>query len=83
MDELRGIINLQIPIPFKGQLTVFRMGLFRTAHVLAGRGGGGKKAPIPKICQTYPTMMKLETVIPYLKKTQKIYESRDIPLEFC
>ena len=79
MDELRGIINLQIPIPFKGQLTVFRMGLFRTAHVC----GGGKKALLPKIYQTYPTMMKLETVIPYLKKTQKIYESRDIPLEFC
>ena len=29
---------------------------------------------------TYPTMMKLGTVIPYLKKIQKIYESRDTPL---
>ena len=26
---------------------------------------------------TYPTMMKLGTVIPYLEKIQKIYESRD------
>ena len=33
--------------------------------------GGGKKAPLPKICHIYPTMMKLGTVIPYLKKIQK------------
>ena len=46
-------------------------------------GGGGKKDPLPKICHTYPTMIKLGTVIPYLKKIQKIYESRDTPLEFC
>ena len=46
-------------------------------------GGGGKKALFPKICHTYPTMMKLGTVIPYPKKIQKIYESRDTPLEFC
>ena len=46
-------------------------------------GGGGKKAPLPKICHTYPAMMKLGTVIPYPKKIQKIYESRDTPLEFC
>ena len=46
-------------------------------------GGGCKKASLPKICHTYPTMIKLGTVIPYLKKIQKIYESRDTPLEFC
>ena len=28
-------------------------------------------------------MMKLGTVIPYLKKIQKTYESRDTPREFC
>ena len=32
---------------------------------------------------TYPTMMKLGTVISYLTKIQKIYESRDTPPEFC
>ena len=37
----------------------------------------------PKICHTYPAMMKLGTVIPYLKKIQKIYESRDTPSNFC
>ena len=38
---------------------------------------------LPKICHTYPAMMKLGTVIPYLKKIKKIYESRETPLEFC
>ena len=37
-------------------LTLFRMGFFGAAH---GYGGGGKKAPLPKICHTYPTIMKL------------------------
>ena len=46
-------------------------------------GGGQKAPPLPKICHTYPTMMKLGAVIPYPKKIQKIYESRDTPLEFC
>ena len=46
-------------------------------------GGWTKKASLPKICHTYPTMMKPSTVIPYLKKIQKIYQSRDTPPEFC
>ena len=36
--------------------------------------GGGKKASLPKICHTYPTMMKVVTFIPYLKKIQKTYK---------
>ena len=63
-------------------LTLLRMGFFGAAHGWGG-GGGGKKATLPKICHTYPTMMKLGKVIPYAKKIQKIYESRDIPFEFC
>ena len=31
-------------------------------------GGGGEKVSLPKTCHTYPTMMKLGTGIPYLKK---------------
>ena len=31
----------------------------------------GQKAPLPKICHTYPTMIKLDTAISYLKKIQK------------
>ena len=38
---------------------------------------------LPKICPLYPAIMKLGTVIPYLKKIQKIYESHDAPLDFC
>ena len=59
-------------------LILFRMGIFGAAQ-----GWGSKKSPLPKICSTYPKMMKLGTVIPYLKKIQKIYESRDTPPEFC
>ena len=59
-----------------------RMGLFGANHRWGwgggeggwGGGGGLQKGPLPKICHTNPTKMKLETVIPYLKKTQKIYE---------
>ena len=40
------------------------MGLFGAAH---GWGGG-----LSKICHTYPIMMKLGTVIPYLSEIQKL-----------
>ena len=46
-------------------------------------GGGPFWLPLPKICHTHPAMMKLGTVILYLRKTEKIYKSRDTPLEFC
>ena len=54
-------------------------GLFRGCS----RMEEGGRPPVHKICHTYATMMKLGTVIPYLKKVKKIYESRDTPLEFC
>ena len=47
------------------------MGFFGAAHGRSVRGG------------LYPTMMKLGTVIPYLRKTQEIYKSHDTSLEFC
>ena len=44
------------------------MGLFGAAH---GWGGGGVKMfPFSKICHTYPTVMKLDTAIPCLKKIE-------------
>ena len=43
--------------------------------------GGPKRSLLLKICHTYPTMMKLGTVIPYLKKIQKTHKSHDTPLE--
>ena len=60
---------------------LFRMGFFGAAH-----GWGAVKAPLPKICHTYPTVMKLGTVIPYPKKIQKKKkknESYETPFEFC
>ena len=56
------------------------MGFFGAAH---GWWGAKKVPPLLKICHTYPTMMKLGTVISYLKKIQEIYKSRDTFLEFC
>ena len=61
-------------------LTLFRTGFFEASHGLGGGGGGAKS--LTKICHTYPTMMKLGTVIPYLIKTKKIYKSRGTSLEF-
>ena len=63
-------------------LILFRMGFFGAAHGWGG-GGSAKRFPLPKICHIYPTMIKLDTVIPYLKKIQKMFESRDTLLEFC
>ena len=55
--------------PFRGSLRV--------------RGeGAAKRPPFHKICHTYPTMMKLGELIPYLKKIQKIYKLLDTPFEF-
>ena len=46
------------------------MKLFGTTRGMEG-GGGAKRALPPNICHTYPTVMKLGTVILYLKKTKK------------
>ena len=60
-------------------IQALRIGLFGAAHGWER----DKKAPLPIICHIYPTMIKRGTVTPYLKKIQKIYESRDTPLAFC
>ena len=44
---------------------------------------GSKKTPFLKSATPYLTMMKLDTVVPYLKKINKIFKSRDIPHELC
>ena len=46
-------------------------------------GGGAFWPALPKIRHTFPTMMKLSTIIPYLRKIQKMYKSRDTSLGFC
>ena len=61
------------------QLNLFMMGFFGAAH----RWGVGAKSPPSLKSAIHPTMMKLGTVILYLKKILKIYESHDTLLEFC
>ena len=67
------------------QLSLFRMGVFQTVHESGGQkiGVRGQKGNPSLKPDTYPTMMKLATVILYLKKIQKIYKSCDTLLEFC
>ena len=55
-------------------LSLFRVDLFEAAH----GWGGTKKPPSLKICHTNPTMMKLGTVIPYLRRS-KIYINHVTP----
>ena len=57
---------------------------FRGCSCMRSWDGVGQKGPFPKICHTYPQLMKLGTVILYLKKIKKkIYELRDANLTFC
>ena len=62
LKGLRRLAHLSYNAAFS--LTLFRMGFSGAAH----GWGGAKRLPLPKICHTCPTMMKLGTVIPYLKK---------------
>ena len=54
------------------------MVFFGAAH----EWGGALWLPLPKICHTYATIIKLGTVISYLRKIQKMYKSRDTSLAF-
>ena len=54
------------------------MGFFGAAHGLRG-----EKVILPKICHTYPTMMKLDTVIPHLKSSKIYINHVTYPLNFA
>ena len=64
---------------FENTLNHIQDGPFRDCSRM---GEGGQKDPLSLKSVTHPTMMKLAKVIPYPKKFQKRYESRDTPLEF-
>ena len=64
-------------------LNLFRMVFFGASYGCQEGGGSAKRLPFPKLCHTYHTIMKLGTVMPYLKETKKIFESRDTLLKFC
>ena len=78
-EKLNFVINAIIIEVNIERLTLFRMGFFGAAHGWEGPFW----PPLPNIRHTYPTIMKLCTVIPYLRKIQKMYKSRDTSLEFC
>ena len=77
--------NIEKKTEYLHILTLFTIGIFGAAHTWGGKGGEAKSPPRPlsKILHTYPTIMKFDTVIPYLKQIQKIYESLDTAPEFC
>ena len=51
-----------------------QMGFFGAAHEWGGRK---QKSPLPKTYHTYPTMMKLGTVIPFYRKSANFAKSRN------
>ena len=53
------------------------MGLFRAAR---SWGEGAKRLPLPQMSHTYLAMMKLGTVIPYIKKSKKYINHVKQPL---
>ena len=59
-------------------LTLFRMGFFMNAH-----GSGGDFWPPSLITVKHILQWWNLTVIPDLKKIQKLYKSRDTSFEFC
>ena len=80
-DKPAAAIGISALSKFKQKQTVnpIQDGLFWGCS----RMGGKKVPPLPKICHTYPIMMKLGTAITYLKNIQTISESRDTTLVFC
>ena len=67
---------------WNSETNIFSVNHIQVGSLRAAHGLGCKNARLPKICYTYPTMMKLSTVIPYLKKIQIIYKSCDTPIKF-
>ena len=74
-DEKVGLKQVNI-------LIRIRMVFFGVVHNLVGVGGS-KNGPIPKTWDTYPTIIKRDTAIPYLDMDQKIYKTHNTLLEFC
>ena len=66
-------MNYVIITPVDNRRKESEMSLFGADNRLGGE-------PFSKMCHSYETMMKLDTVIPYLKKIQNIYKSIHRPL---
>ena len=75
-DFISNSTALLLEIHILRMLTLFRMGVFGSAQ-------GWCREPERTLSlksSTHPTMMKSGTIIPYLKKIQKMYNA---PIEFC
>ena len=75
-DFISNSTALLLEIHILRMLTLFRMGVFGPAQ-------GWCREPERTLSlksSTHPTMMKSGTIIPYLKKIQKMYNG---PIEFC
>ena len=79
--------NLWFPDDFRGnKIKLIHLSLLNIrskSRYRSLRNRDPKRLPLPKICPIYPTMMKLDKVIPYLKKFLKTYKSRGTPFYFC
>ena len=73
-------MNELLHLRFSKSFNIIQDGPF---HGCSRMGEGEKRPPLPKIYHVYPTVMKPGTVIPYLKKIQKLCKSRDTHHEFC
>ena len=63
----------------KGVLNPIQDELFRGCSRMV-RGGAKRSPLLPKICHTYPAMIKLGTAIPYLKNIKKYMNHVTHPL---
>ena len=70
--------EIDITTIFSWIFNLIQDGLFRSCSKM-----GSKKVPFSKICHTYPTIMKLDTAVRYLKRIHKIYKSRETPHDLC
>ena len=77
-SRILGAIGIKRGIIFKLNTLFGKHLCWSYLGLVTDSGEGAKRPlPLPKICHTYPAVTKLGTVIPYLKKIQKAYESRD------
>ena len=70
-QDLKGRMLILLKLLLSFSIIVFNP--IQDGHFAGCLRRGRQKDPLPEIW----------TVIPYLKKIQKIYESRDIPLDLC
>ena len=72
MLSLTGTLDFFIFYHFYIELCYFQSSIISILTLFGAAHGWQKDSPLHKMSHTYLAMMKLGTVIPYLKKIQKI-----------